>query len=106
MIDIFDKEKFAKKVKFFRGNKGYTLLEFSEAADISNSYLSDIETGRSIPSVDVIISILNALETDYETLMNDDGYELSVDSAILNYCKNMTNQEVAFFNRILINIEK
>lgn len=51
------------KIRFLRKKQKLTLQELSDKAKISLSYLSDIEKGRSNPSVDTLIGIAKALET-------------------------------------------
>ena len=104
---MFDKDLFAKRIKYFRKQQGYTLLEFSEIADISVSYLTDIETGQSVPSVDVIVSLLNALKIDYDTIMNENKeYEQVLNKNIVNSCNQLTNKEISLFKDILEKLER
>ena len=105
MITIFDKAKFGTRVKYFREKQGYTQLQFSELADISNPYLINIESGKNNPSIDVIVSILNALKIDYEMLMNENEYEEILKNNILDNCKIMTSEELMFFENILENMK-
>jgi len=44
-----------------RADRGMNQIEVSEIAGINRSYYSDIETGPSVPSVDIAIRIGNAL---------------------------------------------
>jgi repressor LexA len=51
------------KIRFLRKYQNLTLQELADRANISLSYLGDIEKGRSNPSISTFISIARALET-------------------------------------------
>ena len=51
-----------RRIKEERKRQKYTLKALSEKADISVSFLSDIESGRSNPSLDRLIDIAKVLE--------------------------------------------
>jgi len=52
------------KIKELRLKKNMKQIELASKAGISNTYLSDIESGRTIPSLKVLIKIANALKVD------------------------------------------
>lgn len=54
--------KVGKRIKEERNRKDYTLKELSKRADISISFLSDIESERSNPSLERLVDIAKALE--------------------------------------------
>lgn len=65
-----------KKIKEIRKENGRKLTEVAQAADISKGLLSKIENGRTVPSLPVLLSIIEALKLrpddffaalDYET---------------------------------------
>ena len=53
--------KVGSKIRFLRKQQKLTLQELSEKAKISLSYLSDIEKGRTNPSIGTLVSIARAL---------------------------------------------
>ena len=59
-----------KKIKALRLEKGLKQFELAKKAGISNTYLSDIEIGRTNPSLKTLEKIANALETACSTLLN------------------------------------
>lgn len=52
-----------KRIAQRRRDLGYRQKELAEKADISNNYLSNIETGRSIPSLTTFAEICVKLNT-------------------------------------------
>lgn len=60
-----DKRKLiGKLVKNARVNKKLTQLEVSEKTNISRNYISDIENGRYMPSVETLMALAYLLEID------------------------------------------
>lgn len=43
--------------------------EVNELADLSDKYLSNIETGKSIPSIDVLMRICEAIQTTPDRIL-------------------------------------
>lgn len=54
-----------------RIEKGFTLRGFAKVINISASYLSDIELGKSQPAVPILISIVKALDCPIQELIRD-----------------------------------
>ena len=52
-----------KRISERRRELGYKQNQLAENAEISNNYLSNIETGRSIPSLTTFASICSCLNT-------------------------------------------
>lgn len=60
-----------KSVKIARQQKAFTQLELSEKVNISRNYISDIECGRYIPSVEKLLLLSTVLNIDLNILKND-----------------------------------
>lgn len=58
-----------KKIKALRLEKGLKQFELAKKAGISNTYLSDIEVGRTDPSLKTLEKIADALETSCSTFL-------------------------------------
>ncbi len=68
-----------KRIREFRKQKGYTLQELSGIANISVSYLSQIENGQVSLSINNLESIGRALDTPLIRFFdNENGSEVSV----------------------------
>lgn len=55
-------QELAKNIKQARKNKNISQMKLSEMAEISQSYLANIEIGKYSPSLETIIKISLALE--------------------------------------------
>jgi len=60
-----------ERIKQLRKEKNLTLRELSQKADISISFLSDIENGRSNPSLERLKDIAEALGTTVSYLLGE-----------------------------------
>lgn len=58
-------------IKKARKDRRLTQKELSEKINISRNYISDIECGRYVPSVEKLISIATVLNIDLNILKND-----------------------------------
>jgi transcriptional regulator with XRE-family HTH domain len=62
---------FGEKLRRVREQKRLTLKELSQRAGVSESLISQIETGRVSPSIDTLLSLAGCLEVDLEYLFSD-----------------------------------
>jgi transcriptional regulator with XRE-family HTH domain len=53
-----------KRIKDIRKNNKKTISAIANAAEVSNGLISRIENGRTIPSLPVLLNIINALEIE------------------------------------------
>lgn len=58
-------------IRKYRKMKNITQKELGETIGISNTYLSDIETGRTNPSIKTLKKIAKGLEINYMELLKD-----------------------------------
>jgi len=58
-------------IRKYRKIKNITQKELGETIGISNTYLSDIETGRTNPSIKTLKKIAKGLEINYMELLKD-----------------------------------
>ena len=76
-----------RRIARLRKERRLTQDKLSEKAEISNNYLSNIENGRSIPSLETLVRLCEAMEvtpdtvlmgtvTDVKQYMNDDIQQL------------------------------
>ena len=69
----FDYRKIGENIKRLRAGKGLTQAVFAELLDISIGYLSEIETGRQMPSSKKLFKMMELLEcTPNEMILGDD----------------------------------
>ncbi|MGJ0846270.1 helix-turn-helix domain-containing protein [Tissierella praeacuta] len=63
-----NKKIIGQAIKNKRIKKKKTQLQVSEGTGISRSYLSDVENGRYMPSVEMLIKLASYLELDLNFL--------------------------------------
>lgn len=64
-----DYTQLGKRIASRRRSLGMKQAEVNEKAGLSDKYLSHIETGRTIPSIDVLMKICAALDTTPDYLL-------------------------------------
>ncbi len=52
----------AKRLSKIRRSKGLTQAQLAEMSNLTNNYISNIETSHSIPSLETLVKLCNALE--------------------------------------------
>lgn len=72
-----------QRIKTKRIEKGFAQEQLSEMVSIGPSHMSHIESGSTVPSFEVFISILNALGCSADELL---CRETSAAKTILNSC--------------------
>ncbi len=65
-------EKFGKKLKVLRGQKGFTLRQLAETVDVHYTHLNKIELGQKRPSTDLVLKISRLFEVTTDQLMKDE----------------------------------
>lgn len=53
-----------EKIREIRVKKGINQVKLAKLAGISNTFLSDIEVGRTTPSIKTLLKLAKALEED------------------------------------------
>ena len=64
-----DSKLIGKRIKEFSIARGISQMLLAELCDISDPYISYIECGKKIPSLEVMIKIAKALDTSVDTLL-------------------------------------
>lgn len=66
-----DKVSLGSKIKEARAKKGITQQELSRAVDINDMYLSEIERGVKMPSMNLFIKLMVTLDVSADFLLRD-----------------------------------
>ena len=61
-----------KRIRESRANKGYTQQDLANKAAIGVVYLSEIERGVKMPSLNIFIKIIDALEVSADYILRDE----------------------------------
>ena len=72
---MLDKEKIGKRISFFRKEKGITQKELAEFLHISYQAVSKWESGKSLPTVEMLYEISNLLSVSIDTLLNENEWK-------------------------------
>ena len=100
-----------KRIKQFRAGKGMSQTELGNAVYVNNQHISRAESGKVTLSLDLVVSIANALEVSADDLLADNlkvtsstiGNELS---AVLSDCndneKAILTDTVIFLKSVLV----
>ncbi|MBE8722616.1 helix-turn-helix domain-containing protein [Sphingobacterium pedocola] len=63
--------KISAKIKEIRKDKSITIQELADKAGVSKGLISQIENNRTVPSLFVLINIVNALDVDLNEFFQD-----------------------------------
>lgn len=72
---------FGKAIRVRRLELGWTQEELSEKADISPTFMGNIERGAQLPSLSTTVRIANALEIGVERLLGDSYVDQNIENA-------------------------
>lgn len=71
-------ENYGDYLKALRQSKGFTLREVEKLADVSNAYLSQLESEKvKQPSPIILSKLADLYEVSYDTLMEKVGYPVT-----------------------------
>lgn len=98
-----DYEKIGKRIKYYRVEKRLSQEELSEMTNITYKHLSNIETGNRRPSLEIVISIANALEVSSDDILTDSLKSSSspAGTAIQNLLLDCNHDEIEMLTRTL-----
>jgi len=66
-----DTKRIGQRLQSVRKSRRMTQAALAQAADLSVKYVSNIECGNKIPTLETFITIANALQIDANTLLSD-----------------------------------
>ena len=62
---------FGKKIKSARENMGLTQFALADHIDVSPNFLGDVERGKKLPSIEVLIDLCNFLKLSLDSVFSD-----------------------------------
>lgn len=68
-MEVVNLDTIGEKIKKERLKKGLKQYKLANEAGISNTYLSDVEVGRTIPSIKTLDKISKVLKIDIKTFL-------------------------------------
>ncbi len=93
MQQEIDYEKLGLKIKEIRINRGITQEKLAELVGCNTSHISNIENNHTKVSLNVLLSIANALNTSIDYLLSSQyqNSSFALDNEILRAIKNCDN---------------
>lgn len=94
-----DYNEVGKRIAKRRKELGLKQRQVNEMAELSDKYLSNIETARSIPSIDVLMRICKVLNTtpDYFLLGSVNTFnDTDMDNLIKEKAKDLSSEQKQF----------
>jgi transcriptional regulator with XRE-family HTH domain len=85
-----------ERLKELRNKKNMTLRELAEKVNTSNGFLSDIENGKSIPSISKLEDICNALDITLEYFFktNIDSNQFTLEEILNDIYNNVPDTDL------------
>jgi len=68
---VQEAELFGRRLRELRKERGLTQEALAESADLSGNYISDLELGRKVPSLTILVRLSQALEVATTDLLVD-----------------------------------
>jgi transcriptional regulator with XRE-family HTH domain len=65
-------KQFGKKLQILREQRNMSQRELGEQLDLSRSYISNLESGRTIPNARHVLKIANLFSVTTDVLMQDE----------------------------------
>lgn len=98
-----DYKGIGSRIKFYRTNANISQEDLAAKLNVSRRHLTNIETGLKIPSLDLLISIANALDVSADDLLVDSLKHSSsmADTEIHKLLLDCNNDEKAILTRTL-----
>lgn len=72
---MLDKEKIGKRIAYFRKEKGITQKELADFLHISYQAVSKWESGKSLPTVEMLYEISSLLNVTVDALLNENEWK-------------------------------
>ena len=90
-----------KRIRKFRLKKKLTLQYLAEQSDLTHTHLSNIEHGVHMPTLNTLISIMNALQINYSILADDSQDDSVFANSIIDKLQDASEEELKFFIELL-----
>ena len=90
-------------IKYFRKLKGLTQEKLAEKVEVSTVYISYLERGSKVPSLDLLAKIADALEVDPSLLLiqENDPTNLEI-KKLVDTVSGLEKSTIQFINEMII----
>lgn len=103
---MIDYKKLGIRHREIRKNKGLTQEKLAENVDVGTTHISHIETGNTIPSLQLIINIANILECTLDELFFDEIKQVDrlYDKEFGKYLQGCSDKEIKIITSMVKNL--
>lgn len=104
-IDYVD---IGQRIKQKRIEKGFTQEKLSEMIGVGASHMSHLESGKTVPSMEVFIALCNALECSADELLCREVVEAKplMNNWLIDLVSDCDSNEIKILTDILISAKK
>lgn len=98
-----DYKEVGRRMSKRRKELGLKQYQVCEMIDVNYKYISNLETGRSVPSLDVIMRLCEALQTtpDYLLLGSDKGERIVSDKTLIERISALDSKSKAIVSGVI-----
>ena len=98
-----DYKEVGRRMSKRRKELGLKQYQVCEMIDVNYKYISNLETGRSVPSLDVIMRLCEALQTtpDYLLLGSDKGERIISDNTLIEKISALDSKSKAIVSGVI-----
>ena len=98
-----DYKEVGRRMSKRRKELGLKQYQVCEMIDVNYKYISNLETGRSVPSLDVIMRLCEALQTtpDYLLLGSDKGERIISDKTLTEKISALDSKSKAIVSGVI-----
>ncbi|MDO6353974.1 helix-turn-helix domain-containing protein [Caloramator sp. CAR-1] len=94
-----------EKLRNLRLKYNYSTLKLARAAGVAQSYISDIEAGKSNPTIDKLSKILSVYGISLSEFFAEDEPQLSPElKQLLDTAKNLTPEQLSMLNAFIASL--
>ena len=93
--NALDKAALGQKIRQVRKKRGYTQRALAQIANVGGAYLGEVERGMKMPSLNIFIRLIEALDVSADYILRDEltsGKEYIYDE-ITQKLKNLTPKQ-------------
>lgn len=92
---------FGKKIREIRNKTKLTQEQFSELIGIESPSLSNIENGKSYPSMQTLLKIIEKFQISPQEFFDNEYYKNDIETEILNILKKQPQKNKRILYRII-----
>lgn len=87
-------KELGQRIRNIRTKKGYTQNQFSEVADISINFLSDIENNKKKPSIETLVKICDRFDISADYILFGIDHDSHSVLEVSKYVSNLSDEDL------------